>query len=157
MPLNDETNQKNFSLNFSPNVFCFFCFFFFCCFFCLYWFLNDLKLKKGKNILKIWSLNFSNPKATNLSICLSIYLIQYVLTDLSQCVRISLSIYFYPVTWGCRIHWLHLGRGVRPLLTSVLDMTLNNLMVWFQQCWSFGECRVLLHCHCSQVHSGPEW
>ena len=37
-----------------------------------------------------------------------------------------------PVGWDCRIHWLHLCRGVRPLPTSVLDMTLNNLMVRFQ-------------------------
>ena len=44
-----------------------------------------------------------------------------------------------------------------PPPTSVLDMTLNNLMVRFQQCWSFGKCGVPLHCHCSQVHSGPEW
>ena len=33
------------------------------------------------------------------------------------------------VGWGCRIHWLHLCRGVRPPPTSVLDMTLNSLMV----------------------------
>ena len=65
--------------------------------------------------------------------------------------------YDCPVGWGCRIHWLHLCRGIRSTLTSVLDMTLNNLMVRFQQCWSFGECGVPLHCHCSQVHSGPEW
>ena len=26
-------------------------------------------------------------------------------------------------------------------------MTLNNLMVSFQQCWSFGECGVPLYCH----------
>ena len=65
---------------------------------------------------------------------------------------------FCPVVWDCRIHWLHLCRGVRPPpLTSVLDMTLNNLMVRFRQCWSFGECGIPLHCHRSQVHSGPEW
>ena len=29
---------------------------------------------------------------------------------------------------------------------SVLDMTRNNLIVWFQKCWSFGECRVPLYC-----------
>ena len=34
-----------------------------------------------------------------------------------------------PVGWGCRIHWLHLCRGVRPLPMSILDMTLNNQMV----------------------------
>ena len=62
-----------------------------------------------------------------------------------------------PVSWGCRIHRLHLCRGVRPRPTSVLDMTLNNLMVRFQQCWSFGECGVSFYCHCSQVHSDPEW
>ena len=65
--------------------------------------------------------------------------------------------FFCPVSRGCRIHWLHLCRGVRPSLMSVPDMTLNNLMVRFQQCSSFGECRVPLHCHRSQVHSGPEW
>ena len=65
--------------------------------------------------------------------------------------------YSCPVSWGCRIHWRHLCRGVNPPITSVLDMTLNNLMVRFQQCWSLGECGVPLHCHRSQVHSGPEW
>ena len=62
-----------------------------------------------------------------------------------------------PVSWGCRIHWLHLCREVRHPPTSILDITLNNLMVRFQQCWSFGECGVPLRCHRSQVHSGPEW
>ena len=62
-----------------------------------------------------------------------------------------------PVGWGCRIHQLLLCRGVRPPPTGVLDMTLNNLMVRFQQCWSFGECGVPLYCNCFQVHSGPEW
>ena len=61
-----------------------------------------------------------------------------------------------PVSWGCRIHWLLQCRGVRPPM-SALDMTLNNLMVRFQQCWSFEECGVLLHCHRSHVHSRPEW
>ena len=39
----------------------------------------------------------------------------------------------------------------------VLDMTLSNLMVRFQCCWSFGECGAPLHCHCSQVRTGPKW
>ena len=64
---------------------------------------------------------------------------------------------YCPVGWGCRIHRLLLCRGVRPPPTSVLDMTLKNLMVRFQPCWSFRECGVPLYCHCSQVHSGPEW
>ena len=70
----------------------------------------------------------------------------------------SLQAFNCPVGWGYRIHWLLHCRGVRPLPPmSVLDTTLNNLMVRFQQCWSFGECGVPLHCHRSQVHSGPEW
>ena len=50
----------------------------------------------------------------------------------------------YPVRWGYRIHRLNLCREIR----CVLDMTQNNLMAKF---------RVPLHCHPSQVHSGPEW
>ena len=57
--------------------------------------------------------------------------------------------HYFQVSWGCRIH--------RPPLTSVLDMTLNNLMVRFQWCWSFGKCGAPLHYHRSQVHSDPEW
>ena len=49
------------------------------------------------------------------------------------------------------------AEGKSPPLMSVQNMTLNNLMVGFQRCCSFGECRVPLHCHCSQVHPGPEW
>ena len=41
--------------------------------------------------------------------------------------------------------------------TSVLEMILNNLEVRLQYCWSFGECRVALYCHHSQVHYGLEW
>ena len=62
-----------------------------------------------------------------------------------------------PVCWGCRIHQLHLSRGVRPLQMSVLHLTVNNLTVTIQRCWSFGEYREPLHCHCSHVHSGPAW
>ena len=36
-----------------------------------------------------------------------------------------------PVSWNCRIHWLFLCGQVRPPLTSVLNMTINNLMVRF--------------------------
>ena len=42
---------------------------------------------------------------------------------------------------------LHLCRRVRLPSTSVLVMTLNNLMVKFQYYWSFGECGVPFHCH----------
>ena len=36
------------------------------------------------------------------------------------------------IGWGCRIHWLLLCRGVRHPPTSILDMTLNNLMMRVQ-------------------------
>ena len=75
----------------------------------------------------------------------------------TQQLTVLIQIVHCPVGWGCRIHRLFLCRGVRPPPASVLDMTLNNLMVRFQQCWSFREYGVPLHCHRSQVHSGPEW
>ena len=62
-----------------------------------------------------------------------------------------------PVGWSCRIHRLHLRRGVRPHPVRVLKMTLNNLMVRFQWCWGFGECGVPLNYHCSQVHPRLAW
>ena len=107
-----------------------------------------------------------------------------------------------PVEWGCRIHRLYLGRGIRPstigslvswgcrtqrlhrcrglrphpkkrpvglgcriqtvsllrgetLPRNFLDITQTKLRL--QQWWKFGECRVPLRCHRSQVHSGLEW
>ena len=59
------------------------------------------------------------------------------------------------VSWGCRIHRLPLCRGVRPPPTNVQDRTLNNLMVRFQWCWSFGECGAPFPFYHPQVHSGP--
>ena len=42
---------------------------------------------------------------------------------------------YSPVSWSCRIHWLHLCRGVRlPLPASVLDMTLNYLNCLLLSC-----------------------
>ena len=46
------------------------------------------------------------------------------------------------------------AEGLNLSPSSVQEMILNSLMVRLQQCWSFGECRVHLHCHSSQVHSG---
>ena len=43
-----------------------------------------------------------------------------------------------------------------PPPASVLDTTLNNVMVRLQP-WRFRKCGVPLHCHCSQIHSDPEW
>ena len=98
--------------------------------------------------------NFFHICPTRLNVLLSIF----VLTINHHELNLLFHPAFCPVDWGCRIHQLLLCRGLRPPPpTSVLDMTLNNLMVRFKQCWSFGECGVPLHCHRSQVHSGPEW
>ena len=40
--------------------------------------------------------------------------------------------YIGSVGWSCRIHQYYLRRGVKTFPTSVLDMTLNNLMVRLQ-------------------------
>ena len=49
----------------------------------------------------------------------------------------------------------HTGGWDSPM--NILYMTQNNLMVRFQYCWNLGEYRLPLHCHRSQVHSGPKW
>ena len=58
------------------------------------------------------------------------------------------------VDWCCRIHRLLLYRGVRLPSTSVVDMTLNHLMVRFQLYRNFEECAVPLYCHGSDVNKG---
>ena len=87
----------------------------------------------------------------------------HIHTYIHTYTHIHTHIYIYththcPVGWGRRIHQLLLCRGVRPppISTSILDMTLNKLIVKSQQYWSFGEYRAPL-CHCSQVHSSLEW
>ena len=85
-----------------------------------------------------------------LSLSSHFYLFQLNLISLSS-THIFLS-FSCRVGCGCRIHRLPLCRGIKPSLTSVLDMILNYLMVRFQWCWSFGECGAPLHCHRSQVH-----
>ena len=112
----------------------------------LYQCIKSLKSLK----LYIYIYNFTK---SNLSIYLSKWIVRLCTLTFVQ----PISYFNWPVSWGCRIHWLHFCRGVRPPLTSVLDMILNNLMVRLQKRWSFGECGVPLHCHRSQVHSGPEW
>ena len=77
---------------------------------------------------------------------------------LSPQLFIHFSSLFSASIYCCRIHQLHLCRGVRPTpQMSVLIMTLNNMMFRFKQYWSFGKFGAPLQCQCSQVHSGPEW
>ena len=68
-----------------------------------------------------------------------------------------------PGSWGSEIHWLHLSRGGwTPLL--LLKKTKKQCPVYYikpseggssaVELWGI---EVPLHCHCFQVHSGPEW
>ena len=57
---------------------------------------------------------------------------------------------------GCRIHRLLLCRRFRPRM-SVLDITLSELMVRLNQCRSFRDGGVTLHCNPSQVQFDPVW
>ena len=69
---------------------------------------------------------------------------------------------FSPVGFGCRIHCLHLCRGLRHTHTSHPQWA---SWIWHKKIWqcgsrnagAFGECRVPLYCHHSLVHSGLEW
>ena len=115
---------------------------------------------------KVWEIYFHKKVCSFIEVrklCLIMFPLVFVLRLYNAAIpkkdfNVLIHFIYCPVGWGCRIHWLLLCRGVRPPPpTRVLDMTLNNLMVRFQQCWSFGECGVPLHCHRSQVHSGPEW
>ena len=64
----------------------------------------------------------------------------------SRTCSILLAAFLYncPVAWGCRIHRLCLCRGVRP-------------PQWVSWIWHSKIWWAPLHCHCFQVHSGPEW
>ena len=94
----------------------------------------------------------------NPSLSFSIHAYLYFFLSPIHFVIISPANYFFSQTSACPVDCFT-AEGYDPHThpMSFLDMTLNNLMVRFQQCWSFGECGVSLHCHCSQVHYGPEW
>ena len=75
--------------------------------------------------------------------------------DLIICIIVQTFLVYKlesPVGWGCWIHWQHLCRRIRQLLTSLLDMTLKHQMLKLEFS-SFGECGEPLHWHYSLVHS----
>ena len=70
------------------------------------------------------------------------------------CLLFKLKLTKCPVSWSNRIHWQHLWREVNPPPTlSVLDMTLNPLMVRLQL-WRFRQCTVTLSL---SLLPGPLW
>ena len=72
----------------------------------------------------------------------------------NQTVNFSLP---SPVCRSCRIRRLHFCRWVRPKPNECVAYdTKLHLMVRFQS-WRFGEGRVALHYHYSQVHITLEW
>ena len=93
------------------------------------------------NISFCWSANIHVSKCRSL---LANVANEFVLTYLA----------INPVGWGCRIHWLHLCRGVRPPPTSLVSWIWRMARI---QPWSFEDCGVPLRYHCSQVHSDLEW
>ena len=64
---------------------------------------------------------------------------------------------FSPGEWGCRIQQLHLCRGVRPTHNGC--PVYDTEIIWWWGSINAGalrKCGVLLHCHCSSVHFGPD-
>ena len=79
----------------------------------------------------------------------------YVCERVYMCVWFTyIYIYIYssrfscPVSWGYRIHQLHLCRGVRHKLNTDGDAP---------GIFAYGECGVSLDCYRFLVHSGLEW
>ena len=63
-------------------------------------------------------------------------------------------IYIWPVQLNTPTGSLQ--RCKNPYTSCVLDMTQNHLMVRLQSL-IFEKHGANLHCHCSQLHSDPEW
>ena len=96
---------------------------FLCCF-------KELSLCYILLVRFVWSMHIY------LSIYLSIYLVS---VNLSIYPSIYLSIYFISVNLSIYLSiYLLLCRGVRPLPMSVLDMTLNNLIVCSRNAGALG-------------------
>ena len=89
------------------------------------WFKIDVLTLKLLNCFDIKMLNWIARNRTVLTSKLCSYTKLNYLKE--NCFDIN-SVYC-PVGWDCRIHWLHLCRGVRHPPMSVLDMTVNILMV----------------------------
>ena len=89
--------------------------------------------------------------------CYDVHFRTYTLIPLFHGLNILPTLLIHcPFGWDCRIHWPHLCRGVKTPM-SVLDITLNNLVVRFQWCWGFGKCGIPLHCHCSHLIEPYLW
>ena len=121
--------------------------------------IEEIVIKINRNFLKIL-LKISNVLFKKFEY---LYMKVYLILNKATCVGYLknhpmplLQAKSIPVDWGCRVCQLHPCRGVKPLPTSVLDMTRDYLMVRFQF-WSFGEYGILLHCYSSQVHFDLEW
>ena len=67
-------------------------------------------------------------------VCVNVKLGRYLMFALDPTyISLSLSLSLSLVGWDCRIHRLHLCRGVRPHhLNDCPEMTLSNLMVRLQ-------------------------
>ena len=79
---------------------------------------------------------------------------------LQQCpaclVRLTCIVFVAGGSWPCSCILICTCPVIYSLNERSGYMTLNYLMVRLQY-WNFGKWGVPLHCHCSPVHSAPEW
>ena len=116
------------------------------------------KRNKGTNLAWVAKKTKSPTNTTDdrsgiclVEIFIFIYLFGYV-------VRTIHLLPTYQKKKTCRIHWLHLCRGVRlppPNAYPGYDTKQSDGKVPVMlETWEYG---VPLHCHCSQVYSVPPW
>ena len=87
-------------------------------------------------------------------VCIKVLLYNCLLSEQENSISPDILIRESPVSWSCRIHRLHLCRGIRYLQWESW-IWLNNLMVKLQP-WNFRECGVPLYWHHSLLHSNPK-
>ena len=119
-----------------------------------------------RKCVRIWGLKKENGQCNSVHILKKIENALRIIRELLlKCLETKISSMCFYISFerAKSQNKLHSRLGLQNTPTAplchipYLDRTLNNLMVRFQWCWGFGECRALLHCHCSLVHSGPEW
>ena len=112
---------------------------------------NTMAVNDFQKTMKQIYDNIKNPN--NIKVCQKYFHVFHTFT--SKLISCTITI-FCPVSWGSRIHQLHLCRGVRPSPNECLGYDTKQ---------SDGKVPVMLglwgmrrtpHCHCSQVHSGSE-
>ena len=75
--------------------------------------------------------------------------------DDDDIMRVCMQIYACPVGWGCRIHWLHLCRGVRPPARRHRVSQIWHKAIWW---WGFSPGALIdVECPFLPLLPGPLW